>query len=64
MSFYVKLKTDKAMKKFEVTMCELGPDGKERTLKQTAICETRQQVIFFYGLDEPDIISYEIKEVE
>lgn len=48
------------MKKFEVTMRELGKDGQVRTIKQTAVCETRQQVIEFYGLNEPDILGYEI----
>ena len=51
------------MKRFEITMKEMGKDGKIRTLTQTAICESRKQVIDFYGLDEPDIISYTIKEV-
>ena len=41
----------------------MGKDGKIRTLTQTAICESRKQVIDFYGLNEPDIISYTIKEV-
>ena len=50
------------MRKFEVTMEEMGRDGVVRTLTQTAYCETRQQVIEWYGLDEPDIISYSIKE--
>lgn len=52
------------MKTFEVTMRELGKDGEVRTIKQTAVCETRQQVIEWYGLKEPDILSYEIKEVD
>ena len=43
-------------------MEELGKDGKVRTLNQTAICENRQQVIEIYGLNEPDILSYEIEE--
>lgn len=51
------------MKRFEITMKEMGKDGKIRTLTQTAICENRKQVIDFYGLNEPDIISYAIKEV-
>lgn len=48
------------MKTFEITMRELGKDGKVRTIKQTAMCETRQQVIEWYGLNEPDILDYEI----
>ena len=51
------------MRTFEVIMREFGKDGQERILKQTAVCETRQQVIDWYGLNEPDILSYEIKEV-
>ena len=49
------------MAKFIVTMQERGKDGQIRTITQTAICETRQQVIDWYGLNEPDIISYIIK---
>lgn len=51
------------MTKFKVTMKEMGKDGVVRTLTQTALCETRQQVIDWYGLNEPDIIDYTI-EVE
>ena len=50
------------MKTFEVTMQERGKDGVVRTLKQTAVCENRKQVIEWYGLNEPDIVSYEIKD--
>ena len=56
------MKTFKVMKTFEVTMKEKGADGKVRTLTQTAVCEDRKQVIEFYGLNEPDIVSYTIKE--
>lgn len=51
------------MKTFKVTMKEIGRDGQVRTLTQTAVCESRKEVIEFYGLNEPDIISYNIKEV-
>lgn len=51
------------MKKFEVTIKEMGKDGKIRIIMQTSICESRKQVIEFYGLNEPDILSYSIKEV-
>ena len=51
------------MVKFEVTMKERGRDGVVRELKQAAICETRSQVVEFYGLNEPDIVSYSIREV-
>lgn len=50
------------MKTFEVTMQERGKDGVVRTLTQTAVCKTRKQVIEFYGLNEPDIVSYKIEE--
>lgn len=51
------------MRKFEVIMKEVGRDGVVRTLTQTAVCENRQQVIEWYGLEEPDILSYEINEI-
>lgn len=51
------------MKVFEVTMKEAGRDGVVRTIEQTAICNSRREVIEFYGLNEPDIISYAIKEI-
>ena len=51
------------MKRFEIKMKEMGKDGKVRTITQTALCESRKQVIDFYGLNEPDIISYNIKEI-
>jgi len=50
------------MRTFEITMEEMGKDGVVRTLHQTAHCETRQQVVEWYGLDEPDILSYTITE--
>jgi len=50
------------MKTFEVTMQERGRDGVVRTITQTAVCESRKQVVEFYGLNEPDIVSYKIKE--
>lgn len=43
-------------------MKELGKDGRVRTLKQTAVCESEKEVVDFYGLNEPDIISFEIRE--
>lgn len=51
------------MKTFKVTMQERGEDGVVRTINQTTVCESRQQVIDWYGLNEPDIVSYNIKEV-
>ena len=52
------------MARFEITMVERQKDGSTRTLTQTALCETRQQVIDWYGLNEPDIVSYSITPVE
>ena len=49
---------------FKVTMVETGEDGKKRTIEQTAHCKTRQQVIDFYGLNEADIISYRIQQID
>lgn len=51
------------MKSFEITMQERQRDGSVRTLTQTAHCQSRQQVMEFYGLNEPDIVSYTIKEI-
>lgn len=52
------------MKKFQVIMVERQKDGSTHTLTQTAMCENRQQVIDWYGLNEPDIVSYSIMEIE
>lgn len=52
------------MKTFKVTMKERGADGVVRTIEQNACCENRQQVIEWYGLNEPDIIDYTITEVK
>lgn len=51
------------MARFKVTMNERQKDGSVRTLTQTAVCRTRQEVIDWYGLNEPDIVSFSI-EVE
>ena len=51
------------MKQYRITMQEQGADGKVRTLTQTAYCETPEQAIEFYGLREPDILSYEVEEI-
>lgn len=52
------------MPKFKVTMKEKGRDGSIRTLEQTAICQSRQQVIEWYGLNEPDIVDYNIEPID
>lgn len=51
------------MRKYKVVMNERQKDGSVRTLTQTAHCESRQKVIEWYGLEEPDIVSYEITEI-
>jgi hypothetical protein len=48
--------------KFKVKMQERQKDGSIHTIEQTAVCQTRQQVIDWYGLNEPDIVSYKIEE--
>lgn len=50
-------------KTFKITMVELQKDGTTRTITQTAVCRTRQDAIDWYGLKEPDILSYSIEEV-
>jgi hypothetical protein len=52
------------MKTFKITMQERQKDGSIRTLNQVAVCRNRQEVVDWYGLEEPDIISYTIEEVE
>lgn len=52
------------MAKFKVTMVEMERDGSTVTLTRTAVCETRQQVIDWYGLEEPDILAYDITEIQ
>ena len=52
------------MATFKVKMKEIGRDGKVRTIEQLANCETRKQVIDWYGLKEPDIIEYTIDEIK
>lgn len=52
------------MKRFKVVMQEKGADGKVRPIEQEACCENRQQVIDWYGLQEPDIVDYSITEIK
>lgn len=52
------------MPKYKVKMVEQGIDGRIHTLNQIAVCESREQVIKFYGLTEPDILEYDITEIE
>ena len=42
-------------------MVERQKDGTTCTLTQTAVCNSEQEVVKFYGLNEPDIVSYDIK---
>lgn len=50
------------MKHFRVTMKDVR-GGEVRTLTQDAYCESRAQVIEFYGLNEPYIVDYKIEEL-
>ena len=52
------------MPKYNVTMVEHQKDGSNHTIIQTAICPSEEDVIKFYGLNEPDIVSYDIKVAE
>ena len=52
------------MREFKVTMVERQKDGSTHTLTQTAYCRDRKEVIEWYGLNEPDIVSYTIEEVK
>jgi len=51
------------MHDYKVTMVELQKDGTTRTIIQQAHCRDRQEVIDWYGLEQPDILSYTIVEV-
>lgn len=48
------------MKKFKVTMKECGSTHE---MVRTAVCDTYDQVIDWYGLNESDIEYYRIEEV-
>lgn len=48
---------------YRVKFTEKGKDGQERTFIREVFCESRQQVIDWYGLNEPDIINYTIDAV-
>lgn len=50
--------------KFRVIMEERQQDGSIHTMERTAICQNEKAVIDFYGLDEPDIVSYTIEEIQ
>lgn len=50
------------MAKFKVTMTEINRFG-VHTLEQTAICSNEREVIKWYGLEEPDILSYKIEKI-
>jgi hypothetical protein len=52
------------MNTYKVTMVEVQKDGSTRTITQTACCRDEKQVIDFYGLNEPDIKSYNIELVK
>ena len=49
--------------RYRVTMVELR-NGREHRIQQECIAQDRAQVIAWYGLNEPDIVSYRIEEVK
>lgn len=48
---------------FRVTMQERQKDGSVRELNVEASAPNRQKVIDWYGLNEPDIVSFKIEEI-
>ena len=52
------------MKKFKVTMQVREKDGSIHTIERTATCCHHQQVIEWYGLNEPDIVWCKVVEVK
>ena len=50
-------------KHFKVTMREVQHDGQVRTIVQNAFVSSREEVIRIYGLNELDIVSYQIDEL-
>ena len=50
------------MRTFKVTMSERQRDGSVHTIEQTAVCNNAQEVVRWYGLEEPDIVYYTIEE--
>lgn len=49
---------------YKVTMVERQKNGTTHTITQTAVCSSRDAVIKWYGLREPDIVSYTIEEID
>lgn len=47
--------------RYLITMTERR-DGETRTIQQEAITPSREDVIKFYGLREPDIADFKIEE--
>ena len=47
--------------RYLVTMTECRA-GRTRTIQQEAIAPSREDVIKFYGLREPDIVDFKIEE--
>lgn len=52
------------MATFKVTMTEQGRDGSMLTIEQIADAPSRQHVIDWYGLNEPDILDYQIEQIK
>lgn len=47
---------------YRVTMVERR-NGKDHKMTQEAFALSRVQVVEFYGLNQPDIVSYKIEEI-
>lgn len=52
----------KTTKLFHVTFVEIN-NGRKRRIEQNCYARDRQEVISWYGLNEPDIVSYRIEEI-
>ncbi len=48
---------------YKVTMNVRQEDGSIRTFTRTAVLESLEAVIDWYGLDDSDIVSYTIEEI-
>ena len=51
-----------ATKLFRVTFVEIN-NGQKRRIEQDCYARDRQMVVSWYGLNEPDIVSYQIEEI-
>lgn len=47
---------------YKIIMHERQSDGSIRIITRTAVCRSAQEAIDWYGLNEPDIVHYQIEE--